>query len=123
MVPSATSRAIRALCDPEQVKVLAAGHRPDQHVQVVQFLRVAGGQRPGQEVGLLLGVALKRHLVARMDDGLQYLPERLLPDHLAIRVRARPGQALTLGRPPLAPDAITGRCPRRHHASPRPPQW
>ena len=51
----------------EQVEVFGARHRRDQHVQVVEPLRVAVGQRARQEVGLLLVVALQGDPVARAD--------------------------------------------------------
>jgi len=37
-------------------------------VQVVEALGIAVGQRAGQEIGLLLVIALQRHTVTRTDD-------------------------------------------------------
>ena len=42
----------------EEVEVLLPGNRRDEHVQAIEAFRVAVGQRPRQEIGLLLVVAV-----------------------------------------------------------------
>ena len=56
------------LCgDPllEQVEMFRPRHRRDQHVQAVDLAGIALGQRAGQEVGLLLVVALQCDAITR----------------------------------------------------------
>ena len=56
-------------------------------MQAVEALRVAVGQGAGQEVGLLLVVALQRDPVTGADDVLQQVLQLGRVDHLAVAVR------------------------------------
>ena len=49
----------------EQVEMFRPRHRRDQHVQAVDLAGIALGQRAGQEVGLLLVVALQCDAITR----------------------------------------------------------
>jgi hypothetical protein len=70
----------------EQVEMFRTRYRRDQHVQAVDLAGIALGQRAGQEVGLLLIVALQRDAITRLEQPLQRVAQPGLVDQLAVDV-------------------------------------
>ncbi|MCY1398695.1 hypothetical protein D9M71_137310 [compost metagenome] len=68
----------------EQVQVLGAPDAGHDHVQVVQLAGVGLGQGAGEEIRLLLVVALQHHAVAGHDQGFEGRDDLVRWQHHAI---------------------------------------
>ena len=68
----------------EQVQMLGAADAGHDHVQIVKFARVDLGQGAGEEIRLLLVVALEHHPIAGSDQQFQGLDDPLARQHHAV---------------------------------------
>ena len=87
----------------EQVEMFRPRHRRDQHVQAVDLAGIALGQRAGQEISLLLVVALEGDAIARPQQRLQRLAQPAGVDHLAVDVVLDGGEPVVLVGPAAVP--------------------
>ena len=89
----------------EQVQVLHPAHARDDHVQVMQARRIGLGQRPRQEIGLLLVVAFQHHAVAGGGNGFEESHDVAGGHHLArgdLRAQVLAAPLLGAARVPLS---------------------